>query len=125
MRNGPARERGGGGDDEEARVGAEKVGEVLHQELPELLRPQKVGGGGLAGDGQENFAGGSETVKRDVAAADFRQDGDCVCDLAEREVGKCDGDYGVSGCAVVDKGRIAEVQDWRVSAIEPGVVDTE
>lgn len=102
MGDGPTRERGGGGDDEEARVGAEKVGEVLHQELAEFLRPEEIGGGRLAGDGQEDLVGGSETVEGDCAAADFSQDGDCVCDLAEGQVGKRDGDDGVSGRAVVE-----------------------
>lgn len=56
----------------------------------------------MAGDGHENFVGGSEAVEGDGAvAADFCQDGDGVCELAEREVGKCDGDHGVSGCAVM------------------------
>ena len=70
--NGPTRERGGGGDDEEARVGAKKVGKMLHQELAYFLCPKKVGGGRLAGDGQENFVGGGEAVDGDGAvAADF------------------------------------------------------
>lgn len=99
--NGPARERGGGGDDEETRVRTEKVGQMLHQELAELLRPEKVGGGRLAGDRHEDFVGGSEASEGDAAATDFRQDGDGVCELAEGHVGKRDGDHGVSGRAVV------------------------
>lgn len=57
--NRPTRERRGGGDDEEAWVGAKKVGEMLHQELAEFLRLEEVGAGRVAGDGQEDFGGWS------------------------------------------------------------------
>lgn len=82
-------------------MGAEKVGEMLHQELTEFLRRQEVGGRRLVGDGQQDFVGGSEAAEGDVAVAEFRQDGDGVCELAKGEVGKRDVDHVVSGCAVV------------------------
>lgn len=106
-------------------MGAEKVGEMPHQELAEFLRSKEVSGGRLAGDGQEDFTGWSEAAERGGTVADFCQDGDGVRELAEGEVGKRDGNHGVSRSAVVRHGRVAEIQDRRVGTIEPGLEYTE
>lgn len=110
---GPAGEGRGGGDDEHAGVLLEEVGEVLHEQVAQLVVLHVVAGGGLGADGHgdlvgvvdDGLPGGRVRVAVAGEVLHLGHAGGGVHELDLAEVGDADVDDGVAlGFEVVDGG---------------------
>lgn len=100
------------------------MGEVLHQHGAHFLREEKIRGGGLSRNGQEDFVWSGKEVEGGAGCGDFGKDGDCVAELAQLRIWQGNWNDCPSCCLIDLQSGVAEALNGDVGVFHPGLEDS-